>query len=474
MSKKNADHSIGYERLLVHFSDVQKQSPKGVGLKRTGGTIALQFKVGETRKAYGCSSTFTYDGMADALKKAKKVAEALKTIDSETKFWEWYDDAILEKNSIKADLLTFGEAIALVEKDFWSRPSRYKRKRDRLNPSDVSCWNVTYGQYYKHFPTEVKINPGNFLAVADKFQVGTKTYKDCISALKKLARIANHESGLTKLNELKTIQVEFKDLQTITLKNFLTWRSTLLGENGEIHPRANLDSRKRWLWAFSMQIVYGLRIHEVFAIQNLEKPFKTKDGIFIPSLNDSQNNTNIIVIGELTGIGTTTKTSYRLARPLIPPSCPNLIEKLEIKNPMLPTSQPKSFDADNIRKFYAVRARKQLITWKAPFTQTHALRHLANLNGMTAGISQEIRSQSLGHTPQMNESVYKKRQHTTETLNLLLNSNKQAIDLLSAINEARSLLEYFPSSAPVLSKLLSKIYSKDESEIVKLLVLDKQ
>jgi hypothetical protein len=470
VSKKNPDHSIGYERLLDHFSDVQKQSPKGVGLKRTGKTIALQFTIGDKRAPYGCNSTFTYDGMADALKKAKKVAEALKTIDSQTKFWEWYDKEILEKNSLKADLLTFGAAIALVEKDFWSRPSRYKRKRDRLNPSDVSCWIVTYGKFYKHFPIEAKINPSDFLTVADKFSVGTKTYKDCISALKKLARVANHESSLIKLNELETIQIEFQELQTIELKDFLKWRSIALGENGTIHPRADLDLRKRWLWAFSIQVVYGLRIHEVFAILNLEQPFKTKDGIVIPALNDPKNNTNVIVVGQFTQLGTTTKTSYRLARPLVPPSSPDLIEKLNIKNPLLPNNRPKTVSEKEIATFYARNARVRFKDWKAPITQTHALRHLANLNGMAAGISQEIRSQSLGHTPQMNESVYKKRQHTQETLNLLLNSNKQAIDLISAINEARTLLLAFGGCEVAIAKLLSKIYSKEESEIAKLFV----
>ena len=474
MSKKNQDYAYGYEALLGHFSDVQKQSPKGVGLKRTGGTIALQFKVGENRKAYGCNCTFSYDGIADALKKAKKVAEALKTIDSETKFWEWYDDVILEKNSIKADLLTFAEAIALVEKDFWSRPSRKKRKRDRNNPSDINSWNVTYGNFYKLLPSETKINQNDFTAVLEKYPVGTKTFKDCRSALKMLARLADSESISKRLEKINARQTQFAKLQTANLESLLVWRDETLGITQSLSRNSKIDPRKRWLWAFSMQVIYGLRIHEVFAIQNLDMSFITEDGIVIPALNDPTNRTNIIVIGEFTILGTTTKTSYRLARPLIPPSYPDLIERLDIKNPMLPTNRPKSKNPKTIKDFFSNVARKKLIDWKAPLTQTHAFRHLGNLNGMSAGIPIEIRSQSLGHTPQVNDSTYKKRQHTTETLNLLLNSNKQAIDLLSAINEARALLEYFPSSAPVLSKLLSKIYSKDESEIVKLLVLDKQ
>ncbi len=58
-------------------------------------------------------------GITDALKKAHLVATALKSFSSETQFLSWYDDVILEKNVIKNDLTTFGEAIAKVEKEYW-------------------------------------------------------------------------------------------------------------------------------------------------------------------------------------------------------------------------------------------------------------------------------------------------------------------------------------------------------------------
>jgi hypothetical protein len=100
------------------------------------------------------------------------------------------------------------------------------------------------------------------------------------------------------------------------------------------NSRLEVDIRQSWLWAFSMQVVYGLRIHEVFAVQNLDKPFTTKDKKVIPALNDPNNIDNAIVVGEKTAIGTTTKTGYRLARPIIPPTHPDLIELLEIKRPL--------------------------------------------------------------------------------------------------------------------------------------------
>ena len=106
------NHEIGYENLLSDFKRYQKQSPKGVSLRRNRNTINLKFKIGDkSRRDYGCNCTFTLDGMVSALSKAHKVGEALKTFTSESEFWEWYDREIKEVGKVENDLLTFRDAI---------------------------------------------------------------------------------------------------------------------------------------------------------------------------------------------------------------------------------------------------------------------------------------------------------------------------------------------------------------------------
>jgi hypothetical protein len=145
------------------------------------------------------------------------------------------------------------------------------------------------------------------------------------------------------------------------------------------------------------------------------------------------------------------------------------MERLGIKIPLLPTNEPGTGNTETIRKFFSVKARKLLTKWDAPFTQTHALRHLANFNGVQAGIPQEVRAQSMGHTVQMNEAVYKKRRSTQTTIDLLLNSNTQAIDFVTALGEAKKLVRENESDKEIISRLLSIIYQKNEKEIYKLL-----
>ncbi len=407
--------------------------------------------------------------MVEALKKSNKVAEALKNLASEAEFWQWYDKEIKQESQLADDRLTFGEAIKKVEDDFWDRPSRTKRKRDKDNPSDQSSWHDTYGRFYKYLPTHKTLNLADIQKVIDRQKKGTKTFKGVVSSMKRLCRLAHNRALIDQLDEIDVMQVEYKKLQNITLQSFLEWKDRVLGVSSKLRSNARIDVRKAWLWVFSTQIIYGLRIHEVFAISNLYTPFETEDGVIIPSLSDATNTNNLIVVSGFTATKTTTKTGYRIARPNIPPAYPNLIDLLDIKNPLLPEIGVQNGSDRAKANYYNKSAYKKLLKWNAPFTQTHALRHLANINGIQAGIPQEVRAQSMGHTVQMNESVYKKRQSTQTTIDLLLNSNQNAIDFVTALASVKRLCAASPEDKEISAKILSIVYQKDKEGILALL-----
>lgn len=467
-----SSHLIGYERLLALFKEIQKQTPKGVGIKRevkaSGTYLLLQFKIGDKRTAKACNCDFTEIGIVKALEKANKVSEALARFSSEVEFWDWYEVAILEKNVVKNDLLTFSEAIKLVEDNYWNSYTKKRQQRNRNNPSHQSCWYDTYGMFYKLLPLDKTVNYKDIKAVIDSKERGTKVFKLCVCAMKKLAETIDNIKLRDELAKIDVTQTKFKEnLQSISLDDFLNLRETVITEALN-DQRCNLESRQRWLFVFSMQVIYGMRLHEVFAVQNIDKPFRTKDGVTIPALNDPNNQEMIAVVGDKTLLGTTTKTGYRLARPMIPPTHPNLIERLEIKSGKLPTIQLNSNNPGFIRKYLSDIARKSLVRWTKDtrFTQTHALRHLANLNGMMAGIPLEKRAMSLGHSPTMNDTVYKKRQTTKTTLDLLTQSNNQAIPLQSAIVIAQKLECTDDKSI----RLLAAIYNVSENEMINALM----
>ena len=465
------NHLLGYERLLALFKSIQKQTPKGVGLKRevrsSATYVALQFKLGDKRTSKACNCPFTEIGIIRSLEKAQLVSKALESFSSEVDFWQWYEDVILETNVIKNDLITFAEAIELVENNYWSNFNGKRQPRNKSNPSHQTCWYDTYGRFYKLLPMENTVNCGDIMTAIHSKEAGTKIFTMCIRAMKKLTELCNYQSITIELQKLNSKQFKFKDnMQSVSIEDFLEMRSCIL----DVPPgdkRYNIESRKAWLFVFSMQVVYGLRLSEVFAVRNIDISFTTKDGITIPALNDPGNTKMISVVGYETLLGTTTKTGYRLAMTLLPPTHMNLIEVLDIKNGKLPTVTMESDNPVSIRHKYTKTARNNLCHWLkyTKFTQTHALRHLANLNGMMAGVSLEKRAMSLGHSPAMNDAVYKKRQTTKTTLDLLTQSTIQALPLQTAITVAKQLGCVDAKSIT----LLSSIYNVSEGEIINLL-----
>ena len=92
---------IGYERILDYFKQAQKESPKGVGLKKDskvkGSYITLQFRLGDKRVNKTCGCYLTMQAITDSLRKARPVATALEALKTESQFLAWYDDVIIEK-----------------------------------------------------------------------------------------------------------------------------------------------------------------------------------------------------------------------------------------------------------------------------------------------------------------------------------------------------------------------------------------
>ena len=75
----------------------------------------------------------------------------------------------------------------------------------------------------------------------------------------------------------------------------------------------------------------------------------------------------------------------------------------------------------------------------------------------------------MGHTVQMNESVYKKRQSTQTTIDLLLNSNQNAIDFVTALSRTKILIQAHPDKKDFAAEMLSIVYQKNKTEILNLL-----
>jgi integrase len=473
----------GYQHLLDLFKQAQTEAPKGVSLKRSqkGNRqyISLQMTIGDKRREKSCNCDFTQIGIVTALDKAKKVSEALPQFNTESDFLDWYDKTILEKNIVRNDLLSFTDGIKLVSNYYWNHRKKTGRERIKGNPSDETTYHDVYGQYFDLISDKSKIvSLSSVMSAINQKTKGTRTYVVCIQAFRKLCELSGLTSIKNELDKLDTQQTVFRKLQSVSLDEFIEFRNKVLGgdisltmfDGEEFNP--DQLSRINWMYVFSMQVVYGLRISEVFAIQNIDKDFTTTDNVIIPKLNSGHNKDMVCVIGAETISGTSTKTGYRLAIPFIPPTHPYLIDQLGIRSGELPKVSVEGTDRSKVHR-YTSNARKKLTDWGKKYgfiTQTHALRHLANLNGMMAGIPLEQRALSLGHSPEMNDKVYKKRSTTKTTLDVLTKVKSQTIPLESAINVLRSVIN--DNNKELIVKVLSVVYNTNNSDIEKIFLPD--
>ena len=199
---KDYNHEIGYETLQSEWKLQCKRTPRGVTLVKSGKKILLQFKTpNTTRSKYDCACNFSIDGMYEAVRKAGLVKAKLTSLTSEVEFWEWYNKEIKEESQLVDDRITFEEAVKKVEDDFWSRPDRRKRERDKNNPSDQCSWNDTYGRFYKWFDDKNEVSISQIelkftLAMLDKFIWTAEAEIDSL-----IASAKDTEEGTNKATE---------------------------------------------------------------------------------------------------------------------------------------------------------------------------------------------------------------------------------------------------------------------------------
>ena len=458
------EDDIGYERIRAYLRECQKAAPKGVSLKqvRKGDRnyLSLQITVGVKRIERTTNEPCTMQGITNAATKAIQVEEALKRIQSESEFLAWYDKEILCQNKIKNDLLTFIEVIIKVETAYWVNTDKKRQQRDRASISQQATYKSVYGRFYALLPSNKLFNAQDLLDTLATKERGTKVYGDCLYAFRKLAAIAEHSGAIEALSKIQHTQIKFRNLQNAELDSFLSWMLQCRLSAGERYA----ERRSQWLWVFAMQLIYGFRVHEVFAIANLDKSFRTRDGVTIPALRDTSNLKMIAVVGETTHVGTTTKTGYRLAAPMLPPSHPNLINELDIRGGSPPELKIQSNNPKVICDKYNHSARIALKRWNAPITQTHALRHLANQNGKQAGISAEDRAANLGHSVGMNTATYLKREATNTRLAAIDAQNTRMMPLEGAIAVLKRV-----GVTPETIAVVAEVYGVSRDKIVLLL-----
>jgi len=439
---------VDHELVRTYLKACQKSTPKGVSISKQGNRLYLRFKT-TTKPATAnnsCNEAFTRDGCVNALAKALLVSHKLNECETETEFWSWYETQIKGTISLEDDLITIRDAIEIVKNNYLNGFDKCGRDRsdEKFRVNTLATYHQTYGAYHSKLNPNLKLTGENLISEiirnwSELYRKKTKGFKNAYTACCKLLRDTRLDTELAKVqSHFGTIQVVTKtEEQTIDLETFLDFRARVLGLNGYELTKAqwrNIESRKSWFKAFCINLLYGFRASEFKAILNLDEA-ATLNGYTFKALHDPDNHENVLVIDEGFWVTDTsgkkhwitTKTGKRIARPMIHPDYPNLIELLGIKDPgvKLPIMTPKTESKPESLKFLYSHCMGERLSGYINqvggqgFTQTHALRHLANYHGKLSGLTRDQRALSLGHSQTMNDR-YDKHQTTRNQVNLLM------------------------------------------------------
>ncbi|ERT08638.1 hypothetical protein M595_1394 [Lyngbya aestuarii BL J] len=361
-----------------------------------------------------------------------------------------------------------------------------KRNEKGFESNTEANWDTTYGMFYKKLDKSKICNASALITQFDSIWghlKGRKGYKNANAAICKLLRETKQHGELQKwIEHYGKIEVTQKiEVQEIDINLFLDFRNRILGLGGYTLSKIqanNLETRQQWFKALSINLIYGFRGQEFKAIANLDKPVTVGKRV-IPALYDSNNKNNILVLNDWHEViddsgnihKITIKTKGRLARPMVHPDYPNLIKMLDIKNPdiSLPTLNPKSTSKPRtIKDCYLRGMSRKLGRWVTQcglgFSQTHALRHLANLHGTLSGLTDDQRALTLGHSKAMNER-YNKHKTIDASLDLLTRD-------INGIEQLRNDNERLKAENARLQELLA--FSKRENMNLKEIIQNLQ
>ncbi|OJJ11394.1 hypothetical protein BI308_25815 [Roseofilum reptotaenium AO1-A] len=492
---------VDHELVRVHLKACQKSTPKGVRITQVRGRLFLRFKTATKsgNSDNSCNEDFTRDGCINALAKALAIFDKLKEIESESEFWKWYESEIKGTVSLENDIITIGDAIEIVKNNYLNGYDKCGRDRSdkRLRTNTLANYHLTYGKHFEKLNPKLRLTGENIISELNRnwgqLIVSTsgsqtlcsKGFRNAYTGVLKLLRDTRLDGELTKVTKHFGVTriVRKTEEQTIDLETFLDFKSRVLGLNGyklTTTQYRHLESRKSWMKAICFNLIYGFRCSEFKAIRNLDEPVQLGKRL-VKALHDPTNDENIIVIGDGFWVTDTSgkqhyitvKTADRICRPMIHPDYPNLVELLGIKDPKVkfPNKVPSpDTKPDNLKGLYSDAMRGQLSRYISQvggqgFTQTHALRHLANYHGKLAGLTRDQRALSLGHSGDMNDRYDEHLTADAEIDLLMTPISKEAeiTELKQKLQQAKETILFLKKENARLTQAQETIKSLEET-----------
>lgn len=372
---QQANSALSLERVKVKL---KLTSAKTIGLQ---GTLPCRpgdvGKNGSPSKQYTISCGFPANdvGVKAALLKARELDLLLIT-----KQFQWTPE-LLGKQAQKISLIDdetptklIGELISEYEQEFW--------KTHEQNRQGIRTWETHYLRHLKKLPQDVPMSLKAIEIALQKTKPNTSSRFFLTWQLKKFCEFCN-------IDALKTINAYATPKPHPTIRKVPSDEEIIQGFSKIGKPlsvyasKENITQPEQWQWLYGMLATYGLRPHELFAVD-------------IPAFLDSANTFHLVILNPTLTEGT--KTGDRSCG--IPPLYPHWVELFDLKNVKFSAHEGR---LNNKTAKLQTRFRTAEIGFKP-----YDLRHAYAIRGHRLRVPIKTMADYMGHTVQEHTKTYQR------------------------------------------------------------------
>ena len=342
-------------------------------------------KNGSPNKQYTISiGTMANDaGVKTAIAKARELDWQLTT-----KTFQWTPE-LLGKQAQKIALpeqeqpaKLISELIEEYEKEYWKTHDKNSRQGKRN-------WEESYLQYLKKLSQDVPLSNVTLGEALTKTNPNTASRRLLVWQLRKFCDFCNFDG--TKIIDSYATKIPKRKARNVPNDDEIIANFQKIGEPLPLKASKTDTQPEQWQWVYGMLATYGLRPHELFAID-------------LKAFTDSSNIYHLVTLKPELTEGT--KTGERKCG--IPPLHPEWVELFDLKNVKMPlfTSQIKNRHGTISKKFLKHKLR---------FTP-YDLRHAYAIRGHRLRIPIRTMADYMGHTVQEHTVTY--QSHMSKNTNI--------------------------------------------------------
>ncbi|GAB1542285.1 site-specific integrase [Scytonema sp. NUACC21] len=267
-----------------------------------------------------------------------------------------------------------GEFIQEYEREFW--------KTHEKNRQGVRTWESHYMRHLRKLPQDVPISLQAIEAALKKTNPHTSSRFYLTWQLKKFCKFCNFDAD--KIIDSYTTPQPLPTIRRIPSDEEIVQGFTKIGEPvSPFASKENIILPEQWQWMYGMLATYGLRPHELFAI-NLE------------AFTHSTNTFHLVTLNSQLTEGT--KTGDRSCG--IPPIHPHWVELFDLKN--IKFSQNSGTLSNRTAKI-SIKFRNGNIGFRP-----YDLRHAYALRGHRLRVPIKTMADYMGHTVQEHTKTYQR------------------------------------------------------------------